>query len=417
MSKIGERYRQEALANLYSKEKYDNSLAITNVSTWIYLVIVFISLSSFSFWLFWGSLNDEITGEGLLFFKNVNLTSITSDDSGHINQLFVKSGEEIKKDSPVLKLKNVDLNAKIEGLNLTIKRKKQFLKSMEQEAERQSQIYKDNIQARITLLNDRNRLIQEEKLFITNLIEKSSTNLNNIFIQLKEAYYAVENSETEIKTKNLSLDLRQELYLSSWQEKLNRHREAIWKLEQELKLLEKRQQALNSILSPADGIIYLGNLNLGDYVQAHEKIGDLIKSSEGLELLVLVKANQAKRIKPGMQAHVFFKHLNSMEHGSVNATVRFVGKFPANPERMTNILKNKELVNSLFHSGIMYTVHLDLAPSQDSNHLIYKWKSANGELQILTAGTLAQVRIIVKQTSPIAAIIPLLSTEGKDHEL
>jgi HlyD family secretion protein len=93
--------------------------------------------------------------------------------------------------------------------------------------------------------------------------------------------------------------------------------------------------------------------------------------------------------------------------GSIKGTVNTVLAHPSDPDAMMAILHNEKLVQSFSKDNAPLLVRMTLHknPQTLSGFL---WSSSQGPTQKITAGTLVQVAIKVRETRPIRLLIPTL---------
>jgi HlyD family secretion protein len=99
------------------------------------------------------------------------------------------------------------------------------------------------------------------------------------------------------------------------------------------------------------------------------------------------------------------------EFGFLKGNVRFVADYPATPAALMRNCENESLVKSLTSDGTITEVRVTLlrdvaTPSG------FRWSSAKGPAIRITPGTLAGIRIVTRQQTPISLVLPFLKAKA-----
>jgi len=90
-------------------------------------------------------------------------------------------------------------------------------------------------------------------------------------------------------------------------------------------------------------------------------------------------------------------------------TVEKVASGPANPDAMTRLLRNQNLITQFTSAGGVYEVHIK--PTQDkATPSGFKWTSRLGPPLKFDSGTLLRVQVPVVEKRPITLVIPTVRT-------
>jgi len=122
-----------------------------------------------------------------------------------------------------------------------------------------------------------------------------------------------------------------------------------------------------------------------------EPTGEEIKD---LEAILYVRAEEAKKIEPGMAVNIALTSIKKEEYGLLLGRVTSVPKYPQSFAGMMKTLGNEELVKQMMGMGAPVEVHVDIIPNADTVSG-YKWTTPVGPPVKLNSGTLLTGSVIV----------------------
>ena len=174
-------------------------------------------------------------------------------------------------------------------------------------------------------------------------------------------------------------------------------------------MLRERMKQTTFVVSTFRGRVIGVQGNLGTVVAQGESIVSVELADSTLGVEIYVKAFQGKKVKRNMTIQVTPSTVKRDEYGFMFAKVTDVSDFPETSAGMMRVLNNKDLVESLLKQGPLTAIRGDLVTDR-STKSGFKWSSVKGKPITLTAGTLGQAEIVVKEQAPITLVIPFLKS-------
>ncbi|MCR5176955.1 MAG: biotin/lipoyl-binding protein [Anaerovibrio sp.] len=103
-------FSQEALDKMRSPERLDTVLPITTPVAWMGLVAVVVMVFAVLIWSIWGSFTVKADGMGLIMDAS-GVVKVSANVSGVVDEVYVHSGEKIKKGDPIAHIVQVQAEA------------------------------------------------------------------------------------------------------------------------------------------------------------------------------------------------------------------------------------------------------------------------------------------------------------------
>lgn len=422
-------FRKISLERLSSPEQLDQSFAVTSPRAWYALLAVGCILGVSLIWGIFGSLPVKINGHGIIM-KSFGVYNITHTVGGQVSDIRVSVGDTVKRGDVVARIEQPELVAKINDLKEPLEQ----LKSLEISDTGFTQY--GNPLAELAELYDLLWKIKEARGVLGNEAEaRFKVDLTRVQEEYRQDYYdkmhqlyeegAIDVQELtkaaeDLEVARLEAD-RAEAELSA---KLERARLDIQLLEEQFaatkamkiaaleQTLVKLQNELSQkmeIVSQIDGRVLEVQVKKGDIIQpgtslvSLERTGNTVK----LEVVLYVKAEEGKNIRPGMEAQISPSTVKKEEYGFMLGRVVSVSEYPATIRGMMMTLGSQELVNSISGGSALLEVRLDVI-TDDSTVSGYKWSSSQGPPMIINSGTLCTGTVTVSKSRPISMVIPIV---------
>jgi hypothetical protein len=148
----------------------------------------------------------------------------------------------------------------------------------------------------------------------------------------------------------------------------------------------------------------------GDLLQAGDPVMILEPDSGGdnLEAVIYVPAEEAEKIRPGMEVLISPGAVKKEEHGYLRGQVKSVSGYPSTFEGIVREVGSKELAQRLAGGGAPNAVRVSLTrdPGAPSG---YSWTNGKGPDMRLSSGVLCQGLIIVSKVRPVSLLFPALA--------
>ena len=169
--------------------------------------------------------------------------------------------------------------------------------------------------------------------------------------------------------------------------------------------LQEKLNLSNVVHSPVEGVVIGLQTSIGSVVKGGNPVVSIASLGTGMDVIVFIPVQDGKRIKPGMNALISPSTFKQEEFGSIKGQVKTVSQFPTTKKAMMAILQNEQLVEFLLKQGPPITVKIRLMDDPDTYSRL-AWSSSKGPQQRVTPGSLASVRITVREQRPISLILP-----------
>lgn len=452
-------FRQKALDKLSSPEQLDQLITVTTPRSWFALIAVGAILFTAALWGIFGSIPTKVYGQGIVT-KSYGVYNIIPAGSGPITDIRVSAGDQVKKgdvvariDQPRLVEQINDLKAQLENLkNLGVEGagpgEEKFLGSELYELyeltrrirEARAALPYEEInynsavsgrehdieiagiilnQARVNEANKQEYVDKLTQLYNNDVISEheltgAKKELELLRLQTRAAeedlakLTAGEWEETIIAYKakwqqaQLQLQMLEEQFDTTRSVKIAETEETVKKLQDELNLASE-------VVSQVDGRVLEVRYGKGDLVQpgmplfSLERQGRTIKT----EVIMYVRAEEGKKIMPGMEAMISPTTVKKEEYGYMLGRVVSVSEYPATGRGMLHTLGNEDLAQALAAQGASLELHIDLI-TDDSTQSGFKWSSPKGPPLKINSGTLCDGSVKVMEQRPVSLVIPAL---------
>ncbi len=294
-----------------------------------------------------------------------------------------------------------------------MERLKQEQTSLIATSKQEIELREHNIQQQEEIINKTLDILQQNLADIEKLLRFKEENFKKGLMVLQDIettrrdYYGAKqkNEELNIELEKLTSQLAD--FKDQWRQRLKDKELLI--LSEQLKLNDMRSElnVSKSVLSPADGLVIGVNASIGKIVASGESIISIASLGEGLDTVVFMVPHEGQRVQPGMQALVTPTTIEQEEYGSMIGQVLTVSAFPEANETIMAVLHNQELAQQFSKTGppTAIRVRIQRDPATFSG---YKWSSSKGPPKKIVPGTLADIRITVRQQPPISLLIPAL---------
>lgn len=131
----------------------------------------------------------------------------------------------------------------------------------------------------------------------------------------------------------------------------------------------------------------------------------VVPSASKLLLVAYLPAGEAKSVRLGMEALISPQYVASAQYGDIEGVVVGVGLAPATSGRLLGLLgENASLVKYFMDAGPVLEIRI--SPKPDSNSPTgFKWTFGNGPPGRITAGTLADVSVVLNAQPALKQVI------------
>ncbi len=413
MSKNNKMFRQEALERLSSPERLDQTLKVVNPKAWIPLATAGSLVAVALGWSIFGRIPVTVEGRGVLIQPR-RVVPFQSPSDGHLVELNVKSGEEIKKgdvlgtiSQPALtqqleqeknklaqlqnldqnseELKNKELTGEKESLNQKKKNLEENLRRAEIERDLRDtssgslEQNRQSLQKRIAQVEkfipnsearvERYRNLLKEKLITEDVLLNTErehfdnlTQLSELETQLKQLDVEETNIQKEyLQSLNQIDNLKNEIQeVDNQLAQVDREdletsfdrTSDIQEVKDRIAQLEEEISSKSQIISKYDGKILEIAVVPGQIVNTGVRIGTIENKQDNSQLVGVgyFPDSEGKKIEPGMNIQITPSVVKRERYGGMLGEVTQVSPFPVTPEDMSTIIGNQNLAEDLVRS-------------------------------------------------------------------
>ncbi len=452
-------FRKVALDKLSSPEQLDQLITLTTPRAWFALIAIGGILVTAILWGIFGSIPTKVYGQGIVT-KSYGVYNIIHPGSGQITDIRVSVGDQVKKGDVVARIEQSQLVDQINGLRTQLEHLKSLDMNETEPGDKKmlgmelSQLYeltRKIREARAALpfeeANYKNAISgKEHEIEVAKIaLEQARVNEANMQDYVDRLTYLYQNgvvSEHEYTSAKKDLELLQlqtqaaeqnlaKLTAGDWEETIITYKARLQQAQLQLQLLEEQfnttksalisdtegkikelQYDLNlasEVVSQVDGRVLEVKVGKGEIIQpgmplfSLERQGKTIKT----EVVMYVRAEEGKKILPGMEAMISPSTVKKEEYGYILGRVVSVSEYPATSQGMLHTLGNEELVKAIAAQGASIELLIDLSVD-DSTQSGFKWSSPQGPPVKINSGTLCYGSVKVREQRPLSLVIPAL---------
>ncbi|MDR3254275.1 MAG: HlyD family efflux transporter periplasmic adaptor subunit [Synergistaceae bacterium] len=169
----------------------------------------------------------------------------------------------------------------------------------------------------------------------------------------------------------------------------------------------------STVISDYDGIVLEVPINQGDVVSAGSTVICSIRRDQerdDVTVLMYVKADEGKKVKPGMAVHLSPSEADAKKDGNLMGVVRDISIYPVSSAGMLKNLGNANVVSWITQKldAAVMEVRVDLVRDTKTESG-YLWTSVVGSHPGVTAGSVCTGNIVVERTPPLEKVFLKLS--------
>jgi len=107
-------FRKKSLEKLSSPDQLDLLMKVTNAKGWVALIAIGGLVALALTWGIYGSIPEKVAGQGL-FIRPGGLLEITAPSAGQIEDIYIKTGDILKKGYPIARIRQKELLEEIKA--------------------------------------------------------------------------------------------------------------------------------------------------------------------------------------------------------------------------------------------------------------------------------------------------------------
>lgn len=414
--KDAELYRKQAVESFHERDEYQQAIRIITPKSWIYLVIFLMLFIGAVLWLIFGKITTQVDGQGIILANNAEIINVMSPISGgYVKQLVVSPGLKIKKGQLIATMINPNMTMEVKELTHVAAQEKNKLNELIITSKQEIATKLTRIEASINNIKTISANLLEKKQHLEALLKIQEVAFKKGILSRLElndmqvAYYDSNGQIAQNQNTMVELNQTRNDYIESWNIKIRAQQEKVAEAESNLRNKMQNLQLTENIFSPQDGIVASSYVKEGDFLTEKQKIINIITNSKDMEVVAFFNANLGKKIKVGMPAKIFPKHINLLEYGGIVGQITFVSELPINPQSIESSLENTKLVDQFSDNAPVFKVRVKLIRSNKTASG-YLWTTSHGPNDPLSIGTVVTVGVIVRKERPISLIIPIIKS-------
>jgi len=188
-------------------------------------------------------------------------------------------------------------------------------------------------------------------------------------------------------------------------------------LEENIRNTLKKIEMNSKIISTCNGKI-MEVISKDSYVQTNYPVATVIRQDEtinSMEVITYIAAQDAKKIKLGMEAQVSPTFAKKEEYGYIIGYVTKIGEYPVTQTSMTKVLGNSDIASMLSMGNLPVEVRVNLVVDPNIPNLL-DWTTSKGEELKVDSGTICNISMVASDKKPIELVIPYIKEKlaGED---
>lgn len=408
-------FRKKSLDKLSSPEQLDRLMKVTDAKGWAALTALCGLVIAAVLWGIFIRIPEKVAGQGL-FIRPGGLLEITAPSSGQIKDIYIQTGDIVKKGYPIARITQKELLEDIKIQRKALDSLEEMFRKRSSSGQKESALAssisfetRKALREKVNDLRSQYKWLSEkaesqEKLLAEGLITKQTLiDTKSALAAIQQQIYDAENSQTQA-----DLTLHQQFNQNDRDlESLMNEIEA---KEREIERKNMELETASKVLSPYTCRIVEMNTYNGSQIAQGTPIAkiELIDNSiKTLEAVVYFPADKGSRIKQGMKMMISPSTVKQEEHGFILGIVTSVSEFPSSSSSMMSVLHNDSLVKTFTAGGTPVEVRADLIPDPKTPSG-YKWSSGRGAEMRIETGTLCGGTVVVDEKRPISLVIPII---------
>jgi HlyD family secretion protein len=418
----GSLFRGEALKRFYSPEQLDQRIRLIPPAMRVMAVSLAIVVVAGLVWAVFGVVPTRVTGEGVLLADGKAAHTVQPVVAGPIMELLVKRGDRVVVEAPIARVQQVSLETQLASTQTRITALQNDLADLKK-------AHAVEI-AKIDATLERQRKATEEQITAGKVRAKGLTDILNadeslfqrgLISRLEVAQARASHDQTMEQIANaharaVEIEALADAKRDALTESERLKQEDIDALQAEAARLRAELTIGSVVKAPIGGMIEEIRVGLGDVVSPGTIIATIGRiSPETYSVIAVFSSDMAKRIAPGMDAHVRPVSVRKEEHGSMRGRVRSITELGISEAELNAILRNPQLSRSLMGDSAPLLGYVEVFIDKNTPSG-FEWWGGNGPPFEVTRGTRVAVDVVIHRQRPISLIIPalreLLGLEG-----
>jgi len=301
-------FRKKSLEKLSSPDQLDLLMKVTNAKGWVALIAIGGLVALALTWGIYGSIPEKVAGQGL-FIRPGGLLEITAPSAGQIEDIYIKTGDILKKGYPIARIRQKELLEEIKAQRRLLTDMENRFKKRSSSKKRESSMEEDiSFDKRKVLREKVNDLRKQEewlkeKLVNQNQLLNEGLIIKQTLIDTESTLASVQQHILEAQNAQTQANLSLQKTFSQNDRELETLLDEIIQRERELDRKTQELETASKVISPyACRVVEINSyrdslISKGTPIAKVELIDNSVRS---LESVLYFPAAQASRIKKGI---------------------------------------------------------------------------------------------------------------------
>jgi HlyD family secretion protein len=379
---------------------------------WIWLATLVLCVVSGVLYGIFGEITRTVSGVGVTR-QGLNVLTIAATRSGAVASVHVKPGDELAPGDLVAMLRTNDIDAELtrikDRITLLLAESAE-LEKIEDTTIHDAEVARDAalresqevVSTTKDLLDRRNEfLAQQEELLKEGLLAGETILRSRAQVaELQNAMEAAQSAEAEARLRVTRLK-------SEFAADRAARREQIALANAELTVLERRRENEYGIRTDVAGQVDDMPIEVGDYVEAGDRLFKLLPPSTSgalLQVVAFLPQGTGKVALAGDRVQLAPRFADPSRYGYMEGRLASISELAAIPKELSELIGNPLIVSQLLErQALVAEISLELDPATPSG---LKWSSIVGWPGKIGPGVILDVEIVYQVDRPIDLFLP-----------
>lgn len=381
---------------------------------WIWLATLVLCVVAGILYGVFGEITRTVSGVGVTR-EGLDVLTIAASRAGSVASVHVKPGDELAPGDLVAMLRTNDIDAELARMKdrvTLLAAESADLETIEDTTIQDAEVARDAtlresqeiVSAAKDLLDRRNQfLAQQEELLEEGLVAGETVLRSRAQIaDLRNMMDAATSAQAEARLRVTRLKSEVAADRAA-------RREQIALVNAELTVLERRRENEYAIRSDVAGQVDDMPIEVGDYVEAGDRIFKLLPPSNSqapLKVVAFLPQETGKVARPGDRVQMAPGFADPSRYGYMEGRLTTISELAVAPKELTELTANPLLVSRVLEQqSLMAEITLDLDPATPSG---FKWSSIEGWPGEIGPGVILNLEIVYQIDRPIDLFLPWL---------
>ncbi len=379
---------------------------------WIWLATLVLCVVAGILYGVFGEITRTVSGVGVTR-EGLDVLTIAASRAGSVASVHVKPGDELAPGDLVAMLRTNDIDAELARMKdrvTLLAAESADLETIEDTTIQDAEVARDAtlresqeiVSAAKDLLDRRNQfLAQQEELLEEGLVAGETVLRSRAQIaDLRNMMDAATSAQAEARLRVTRLKSEVAADRAA-------RREQIALVNAELTVLERRRENEYAIRSDVAGQVDDMPIEVGDYVEAGDRIFKLLPPSNSqapLKVVAFLPQETGKVARPGDRVQMAPGFADPSRYGYMEGRLTTISELAVAPKELTELIANPLLVSRVLEQqSLMAEITLDLDPATPSG---FKWSSIEGWPGEIGPGVILNLEIVYQIDRPIDLFLP-----------